>query len=182
MVTEIREYYLAATGGAVSPPFICVMQDGWDSKDHDICGVSIQFADPDTFQLITSAVGLQRCSSKKAVPMANQIEKILLRFGILLSDVFRCVNDTANAAKATGRLVAQKRNGGKGGTSCMLHSQELVLTHALGLVTRSIKGQGVVDSFDLGHNLKTKVKLLLSTVMNKNQKQMIHLWKKPSQN
>ena len=38
-------------------------------------------------------------------------------------------------------------------------------------VTRSIKGQGVVDSFGLGHNLKTKVKLLLSTVMNKKQKQ-----------
>ena len=53
----------------------------------------------------------------------------------------------------------------------MLHTQELVLKHAVGLATRSsVKKGGVYDKFEEGLSLKKKVKLLLSAVMNKKSK------------
>ena len=53
----------------------------------------------------------------------------------------------------------------------MMHSQELVLKHALGLVTRRKSGVGVVDAFPEGLSLKSKVKTLLSKVMDKKKNQ-----------
>ena len=50
-----------------------------------------------------------------------------------------------------------------------MHTQELVITHALGIRTRKKKGV-VVDSFDLGKNLREKVKALLSFIMDRKAK------------
>ena len=50
-----------------------------------------------------------------------------------------------------------------------MHAQELVLKHALGLATRK-KGGEVVDSFEVGKNLRDKAKALGSKIMDKKAK------------
>ena len=50
-----------------------------------------------------------------------------------------------------------------------MHTQELVVTHALGIRTRKKKGN-IVDSFELGKNLRDKVKALLSFIMDRKAK------------
>ena len=49
--------------------------------------------------------------------------------------------------------------------TCLMHTQELVVTHALGIRTRKCKGK-VVDSFEKGKSLRDKVKGLLSFIMD----------------
>ena len=53
------------------------MHDGWDSKDHDCLGVSIQFVDPITTQLVTLAVGIKRVQDKSAISISDKIMLIL---------------------------------------------------------------------------------------------------------
>ena len=50
-----------------------------------------------------------------------------------------------------------------------MHTQELLITHALGIRTRKKNGI-VVDSFELGKNLRDKVKSLLSFIMDRKSK------------
>ena len=50
-----------------------------------------------------------------------------------------------------------------------MHTQELVVTHALGIRTRSAKGQ-VTDSFEPAKNFRDKVKTWLSFIMDRKAK------------
>ena len=58
------------------------MHDGWYSVDHNVLGVSVQFVDMPSANLITVALGLQRAESGKAKESAIQIERILARYVI----------------------------------------------------------------------------------------------------
>ena len=58
-----------------------------------------------------------------------------------------------------------------------MHSHELVVVHALGLKTRS-KNKVITDAFEVGRQLRDKVKTLLSTVMNKKSKKRYQTYKK----
>jgi hypothetical protein len=60
-------------------PFICVAHDGWDSKDHDIHGVSIHFLIPYDFVYIGMVVGLQHINSKKSADTVEHINWISRR-------------------------------------------------------------------------------------------------------
>lgn len=66
----------------------------------------------------------------------------------------------------TGRLIAQGRRAENGGTTCHMHTQELVLQHALGIRRRSRLGE-IHDEFPPGKELKEKVKKIVSLIMNK---------------
>lgn len=92
------------------------------------------------------------------------------RFGITSQDVFWGINDTnTNSALLTGRLIADGRTPDNATTTCHMHTQELVLQHALGIRKRSRLGE-VYCSFPPGHDLKVKVKKLTQLIMNKHDK------------
>ena len=86
------------------------------------------------------------------------------------NDVFRSVNDTTASAVKTGLIVSQGQKAlCGGGTSCIMHAQELVLKNDLGLAILK-KGGEVVDSFEVGKNLRDKAKALGSKIMDKKAK------------
>ena len=91
------------------------------------------------------------------------------RYGIEFSDVFRSVSDTTNSAVAAGSIISEGRSGRGGGTTCVMHTQELCLKHALGVCVRKRSGV-VVDSFEEGKSLRDRVKLFASKVMDKKAK------------
>jgi hypothetical protein len=91
------------------------------------------------------------------------------RYNITRDDVFRGVNDTTNSALLTGREIAGGRTPAQRGTTCHMHAQELVVTHALGLGERSKAGV-VTDQYEAGKNIRNKVKNLLSKIMDKKAK------------
>lgn len=70
--------------------------------------------------------------------------------------MFRGIKDTTTSAWKTGELVSMGRVPNVKGTTCHMHTQELVVKHALGIATRSVRGKGVVDSFAEGLQLKKK--------------------------
>jgi hypothetical protein len=43
LVDRSRQIYKNQTNNPDGIPFLCVAHDGWDSKDHDVLGVSIHF-------------------------------------------------------------------------------------------------------------------------------------------
>jgi hypothetical protein len=81
----------------------------------------------------------------------------------------RGVNDTTNSALKTGLAISGGRAPQRKGVTCVMHAQELVVTHALGLRTRSRKGE-VIDEFPTGKLLRDKTKQLLSKIMDKKAK------------
>jgi hypothetical protein len=79
LVEKTRQFYKNQTNDPNGVPFICVAHDGWDSKDHDILGVSIHFLIPYDWVYISMAVGLQRMTSKKSADTVEHINRILRR-------------------------------------------------------------------------------------------------------
>ncbi len=63
------------------------------------------------------------------------------------------------------------------GTTCYMHSHELVVVHALGLRTRS-RNKVITDEFEVGKMLRDKVKILLSLIMNKKCKKRYQNYKR----
>ena len=79
LASRARDFYRKGRSDGQVVPFLYVMHDGWDSKDFDVMGCSIQLVDPETGQLLTVAVGLQRSKGKKSIEMADHIEQMLRR-------------------------------------------------------------------------------------------------------
>lgn len=79
LVEYTREYYKELLNLKTSTPFIYVAHDGWDSKDHDVLGVSIHFVLPRLWLPISLSVGLQRIKSKTSDYTAAKILEILKR-------------------------------------------------------------------------------------------------------
>jgi hypothetical protein len=187
IVTFSREHY--NTTFSKNVPFLCISHDGWDSLEHDVLGVSLNFIVPVHWKVINVAVGLKRIRSKKSIDTCNAIllilrryankvyyyllfiilTPIIFRFGIYTQDIFRGINDTTNSAKLTGTLISEGRTPENAGTTCHMHTQELVLQHALGIRRRTRKGLPW-DQFPPGHDLKVKVKKLCMLIMNKHDK------------
>ena len=78
VVARTGPFNNSVTNSTKITPFICVSHDGWDSKYHEMLGVSITFADPYD-SMFVSAVGLQRMDSKKSVYVAAHIDQMLRR-------------------------------------------------------------------------------------------------------
>lgn len=79
LIESTREFYTTALGFSSSPPFLYVSHDGWDSKDHDVLGVSIHFILPRAWIPVSLSVGLQRVTSKESAYTAAKILQILER-------------------------------------------------------------------------------------------------------
>jgi hypothetical protein len=79
------------------------------------------------------------------------------------------VNDTTNAALKAGVDLAEGRCPTTKGTTCQMHAQELVTSHAMGIRERS-KNLVSVDNFAPGKNLRNSVKALVSRIMDKRAK------------
>ena len=94
----------------------------------------------------------------------------ILSYDITVDDVRRGINDTTSAALLTGTTISGGRQPKIKGTTCHMHAQELVVTHALGLRTRRKRGFGVVDEFESGKLLRDAVKKLVSKIMDKKAK------------
>ena len=77
LVKSTREYYLNKLGQRT--PFINLAHDGWDSKDLDMLGVSIQFTHPVTFDHIRVAVGLRKTVDKTSISTACQVKEMIQR-------------------------------------------------------------------------------------------------------
>lgn len=167
LISTSHSHYKEQTG-ADSVPFITVGHDGWDSKQHDLMGVSIHFIVPYIWLPVSAAIGLKRYNSKKTVDMVDLINSVLSRFGITSGMVFRGVNDTTNATKKAGRDICQNRQP-EGHNSCAMHTQELVLKHAIGLRTRS-ENTVIVDQFPEGLHLVTKIRKIHAKIMDKKKK------------
>jgi hypothetical protein len=60
-------------------PFIYVSHDNWDSKDHDVLGVSIHFIVPVFWKQVSVAVGLKRVQSKASRSIAEGTIAVLNR-------------------------------------------------------------------------------------------------------
>ena len=93
-----------------------------------------------------------------------------LSYDITVDDVRRGINDTTSAALLTGTTISGGHQPKIKGTTCHMHAQELVVTHALGLRTRRKRGFGVVDEFESGKLLRDAVKKLVSKIMDKKAK------------
>ena len=78
------------------------------------------------------------------------------------------MSDTCSAALATSAIIAQGRRCVDGQT-CVMHAQELVLKHAIGVAVR-MKGKQVVDEFECGLLLRDKAKVVASKLYNKKAK------------
>ncbi len=78
LVDRTRKWYLSECNQEV--PFLTVSHDGWDSKDHDILGVSIHFVVPGDWIRINLAVGLKRVDSKKSEDTVQEINRMLQRY------------------------------------------------------------------------------------------------------
>ena len=98
---------------------------------------------------------------------------LFFRVGAINKDVFHSILDSASAAKKMGEIIAEGRGTHGGGTTCAMHSQELCLKHAMGLVVRR-RGGKIVDSFEEGKELRYKGKKLASTLMDKKCKKWFH--------
>lgn len=77
LLQKAREYYRRKCMCHV--PFLCVSHDGWDSKDHDMLGVSLHFVVPEDWVRVNIAVGLKRVESKTSENTVLEINKILQR-------------------------------------------------------------------------------------------------------
>ena len=58
-----------------------------------------------------------------------------------------------------------------------MHTQELIVKHALGLADRIDRVTKIKNTFEAGKNLKDKVKLLVSKIMNKRSKNLFIKYK-----
>jgi hypothetical protein len=136
-----REFYRKNTNTNYTP-FINVLHDCWTKSNAEIVGVSICFIDPKKFVLFRLAVGLQEVKTKNSVEIANVINNILGRINIVTEDIWRGINDNATAAKYVGRLISGGRIPLNSTSTCIMHSGNLVLEHALGTKIRTKNKHG----------------------------------------
>jgi hypothetical protein len=162
-----RDYYRDALCKD-SVAFVCVSHDGWDSRRHDILGCSIHMIVPYHFVQISLPVGLQVLENKSSESVVQHLNKMLSRYDIKPEDIYRGINDTTNSALKAGQLLSSNRNLNTRNT-CFMHSQELAVTHALGIRSRS-RNKVITDSFTRMKDLIKKVRTLCTAISDRKSK------------
>jgi hypothetical protein len=160
-----REYYRTKANNNYTP-FINVLHDVWTKSNAEILGVSICFIDPKKFIFFRLAVGLQQIKTKNSIEVARTINNILGRINIVTEDIWRGINDNATAAKYVGRLISGGRIPLDSTSTCIMHSGNLVLEHALGTKIRT-KNRQIVDSFKEGKDICKRIYSNFSWIMDK---------------
>jgi hypothetical protein len=152
------------------------LHDCWDSKDNDLLGVSLHFIVPVYWVTVNIAIGLRIIYQKTSENMSNEIRSVLAGYDITADDVYHVANDTTKSAIRTGITISNGRTPIRRGTTCHMHTQELVVGHAMGIRTRK-KNNGVTDQFPAAKNLRDKVKLLCSKLMDKKANNRFHKYR-----
>lgn len=167
IIKVTREWY---SDQGFSSPFLYISHDIYDSQREELLGVSVHFFIPQTWTQVKLPLGLQSSlKSKKAEDVADVTNKILQRYGIVTSDIFRGVSDNTNAAVLASHYIAGGRKADGETSTCGMHASELAMKHALGLVTRT-KDHRVTDEFPEGLALAKKVHKNNSYLMDKKAK------------
>jgi hypothetical protein len=96
-VEYCRQYYRETTQNE-STPFINVLHDIWSKDLSEVLGVSITFIDPTSFIYYRYAIGIQTVINHKSAYIVDKINGILSRMNIESGDIWRAINDNANAA------------------------------------------------------------------------------------
>jgi hypothetical protein len=131
--------------------------------------VSITFIDPATFIYYRYAIGIQTVINHKSAYIVDKINGILSRMNIESSDIWRAINDNANAAKHVGRVVASGRIPVDSKSTCIMHTANLILEHALGIRPRKREPN---NEFLAGKRMCKNVHTALSLIMNKHNKRV----------
>lgn len=135
IVDSNQEFFKDIFGRTV--PFLTIAHDIWDSKDYQILGVSLFLICSKTGMRLQMPIGLLRARGKSAQDIARETLSICQRCGITQQDIFRVVSDTAATARCASRLMESSEFPRTyEGTSCTMHSVELIMKHALGRVPR----------------------------------------------
>jgi hypothetical protein len=164
-----RRYYQTKTNCS-NTPFINVLHDVWSKDLSEVLGVSICCIDPTNFIYYKGAIGLQTIESHSSVYLIDKINTILGRMNIESSDIWRAVNDNANAAKFVGRIIASNRIPVNSQSTCIMHTGNLILEHALGLRPRLRSKEP--DVYVEGAKMCKDVHTALSIIMNKRNKKI----------
>ena len=156
----IRNHYVKIT--KQQQGFISLCHDIADAKSKEILGLTVVYICPLSGMYFLVPVGVIAAKGKKASVVAEQSCKILRRFGITESDMYRPVNDNTNSALAAGRLITGKDESGH----CGMHHAELVLKHATGQARR-VRRRKVIDHFDEMEAFRKKVKKAATWLVTK---------------
>ena len=84
------------------------------------------------------------------------------------ANIFCAVSNTTNSALKAWESIADGWVA-NGGTTCIMHAQELCLKHALGVAIRQ-KNNMIIDNFPAGKNLRDNCKILASKIVDKKVK------------
>jgi hypothetical protein len=107
--------------------------------------------------------------SHKSAYIVETINNILARMNINSEDIWRAINDNANAAKHVGRVISSGRIPLDSKSTCIMHTANLILEHALGIRPRKREPN---DEFLAGKRMCKNVHTALSLIMNKQNKRV----------
>ena len=116
------------------------------------------------------ALGLAMPTSHSAAACSDAALKVLARFGIIQSNIYLSINDTASSAVAMGRLLS-----GENG-NCHMNMANLVADHACGKVTRSAN-RAVVDSFPECESIRLKARKMIQFIFGGKSKSCAEKYK-----
>ena len=107
---------------------------------------------------------IQKLSGHSTAACAEASLEVLVRCGIVQSDIYKSVNDTTNASVATGRDLA-----GEEGT-CVMHVANFIADHASGKRTCTAN-KHVIDSFPECKAIREKTRAMIKHIWSKKAKQ-----------
>lgn len=152
-------------------PFVSICHDIWDGKCQELLGICITFTYPISYKIFKVSLGLCSTKGKGAETVAAETIRILHKFGIYQTDLYRPVNDTTNSALKAGRLIVGSDKSG----SCGMHQCELITKHATGQAVRR-HNRVEVDSFPECEALRLKAKKFCSWLINKKSKSRLRAY------
>jgi len=142
-------------------------QDVWESNKKDVLGGTIFVLDPVSGKYEMIPLILAFAESKKSQELFEQTVSLLETFGIEQKDLYKPTNDTTNASVKIGNLLT-----GEDGTCCM-HTMSLLLNHAVGQLTRKVRGK-VTDSFPEAVNVRKAAMESAAWLNNNKSKSRYH--------
>ena len=124
-------------------PFATLCHDVWNGVNKDVLGLSLMFADPRNGNGYRIPLGLITSQGHTARQVCDLSVALLSCFGVQAdTDLFGRVNDNTNSAVLAGKYILNHRGEGK----CDMHITDLILKHATGLVIRTEKNHGCLQS------------------------------------
>lgn len=158
--TKIRSEYKSICGRSI--PYVTICHDIWQGHKKDVLGVTLTYCDPRNCEIYRVPIGLVNTHGHTAREVSDHTIKLMRAFGLSQSDLSASVNDNTGAAVLAGKYIVDTKATGQ----CSMHKAELILKHATGLCTRSVRGV-VVDSNESFVKVYSKFFKFASWLMSK---------------